>query len=115
MDRGDCEVAVLGVVFFYSCVGRSVLGVFLHAVEFLVRDDASGRDGLPDMLRKGYAAVAAMKFPGASVFSGEEVLIPAFMLRKTACDGSHFGFRLIVGKRGPGTTDQQNDPCCEHC
>jgi hypothetical protein len=78
MDRSDFEVAVLGSVFFYAGVDGSVFRIFLHVVKFLMRDDARGGHGLTDVFGQGYPAILAMKFPGAPVFSGEEVLIPAF-------------------------------------
>ena len=49
VDRGNFQVAVLGVIFFCAGVRGSVFGVFLHVMQFLVRDDASGGHGLTDV------------------------------------------------------------------
>ena len=49
MDRSYFEVAVLGVIFFCAGVGGSVFRIFLHVVEFLMGDDASGGHGLTDV------------------------------------------------------------------
>ena len=51
MDRGNFQVAVLGVIFFCAGVGGSVFGVFLHVMQFLVRDDAGGGHSLADVFR----------------------------------------------------------------
>ena len=51
VDRGNFQMAVLGVIFFCAGVGGGVLGVFLHVVEFLVRDNAGGGHSLADVFR----------------------------------------------------------------
>jgi hypothetical protein len=54
MNRSDFQVAVLGIVLLHSGIGSGVLGVFLHVVEFLMRDDASCGHGFADVLGKRY-------------------------------------------------------------
>ena len=49
VDRGNFQVAVLGVIFFCASVGGSVFGVFLHVMQFLMGDDASGGHSLADV------------------------------------------------------------------
>jgi len=50
----------------------------------------------PTCLEKRYAAIAAVEFPGASVFSGQKILVAAFGFRQAAGDGPHLdlGCRL---------------------
>jgi hypothetical protein len=42
-------MAVLSIVFLYASIGGSVFGVFLHVMQFLVRDNAGGSHGLADV------------------------------------------------------------------
>jgi hypothetical protein len=44
-----------------------------------MRDDAGCGDGLTNVLGKRDAAVAAVQFPGASVFAGQKILVAAFV------------------------------------
>lgn len=49
VDRGDFEMAVLGIVVLYASIGCGVFRVFLHVVKFLVGDDAGGGDSLANV------------------------------------------------------------------
>jgi hypothetical protein len=69
-----------------------------------MRDDAGCGHGFADVLGKRYATVAAVKFPGASVFAGQKILVAAFGFGKATGDGPHPGFRLIVCKPRRGAT-----------
>ena len=54
-----------------------------------------------------------MKFPGAAVFSGEEILIPAFMLRETARDVRFSVCDIAAGSGGIAGRDGEERAACE--
>ena len=77
-------MAVLFVLFRGASVFSRFFGVFFEVVQLGMRYDTGGGHGVTHMVGKRYLAIAtvfAVDFPGASVFSGEEILVPAFGLR----------------------------------
>jgi len=77
-------MAVLSVVFLDASVCSGIFGIFFQIVQRGIRYYTRGGHGVTHMVGKRYAAgtaVFAVNFPGASVFPGEEVLVPAFGLR----------------------------------
>ena len=85
-------MAVLPVVFLDSGGGSRIFHVLFHVVYFAMRYHTRGGHGLTHMVGKRNAivcaavvvvlgVVVAMKFPGASVSCGKEVLVPAWRLR----------------------------------
>ena len=77
-------MAVLPVVFLDAGICSRVFRVFFQIVQFGVRYYAGGGHSVTHMVGKRYAVitiVAAVNFPGASVFSCEKVLVRAFGLR----------------------------------
>lgn len=77
-------MAVLSIVFLDARICSRVFRVFFQVVHRGIRYHTRGGYGVTHMVGKRYAAVTAVfavDFPGASVFPGEEVFVPAFGLR----------------------------------
>src|SRR5437660_412133 len=107
-------MSVFGGVVFRSGIVAHALGIFLHIVHLLVRDDAAGFYFLPNMIGE-IDGIVGVNFPCATVGRGQEIFVAATGFGEASGDVANFALGIGVGVILGGGPErrQTSDGACE--